>query len=67
MAAWKLAPALATGNTIVMKPAEQTPLTALYMAQLIKEVPAQEQRAILVSHILNKVWQYIEIWNEFKV
>ncbi|KAL0820991.1 hypothetical protein ABMA28_005640 [Loxostege sticticalis] len=37
MAAWKLGPALATGNTIIMKPAEQTPLTALYVAQLIKE------------------------------
>uniref|UniRef100_A0AAR2KKP2 aldehyde dehydrogenase (NAD(+)) n=1 Tax=Pygocentrus nattereri TaxID=42514 RepID=A0AAR2KKP2_PYGNA len=38
MQAWKLAPALATGNTIVMKVAEQTPLTALYVASLIKEV-----------------------------
>ncbi|CAL8355652.1 unnamed protein product [Arctogadus glacialis] len=38
MQAWKLAPALATGNTIVMKVAEQTPLTALYVANLIKEV-----------------------------
>jgi len=37
MQAWKLGPALASGNTIVMKPAEQTPLTALYVAQLIKE------------------------------
>ncbi|XP_023236254.1 aldehyde dehydrogenase, mitochondrial-like [Centruroides sculpturatus] len=38
MQAWKLGPALATGNTVVMKPAEQTPLTALYVAELIKEV-----------------------------
>ncbi|GBP84544.1 Aldehyde dehydrogenase, mitochondrial [Eumeta japonica] len=37
MMAWKLGPALATGNTIVLKPAEQTPLTALYVAQLCKE------------------------------
>ncbi|KAG5885893.1 hypothetical protein JTB14_019152 [Gonioctena quinquepunctata] len=37
MFAWKIGPALCAGNTIVMKPAEQTPLTALYMAQLIKE------------------------------
>src|SRR5579864_9103597 len=37
MAAWKLAPALATGNTIVMKPAEQTPLTALRIGELIVE------------------------------
>jgi aldehyde dehydrogenase (NAD+) len=37
MLAWKLAPALATGNTIVMKPAEQTPLTALRVGELIVE------------------------------
>ncbi|KAM8960567.1 aldehyde dehydrogenase 1A1 [Pelodytes ibericus] len=37
MFAWKIAPALCCGNTIVIKPAEQTPLTALYMGSLIKE------------------------------
>jgi aldehyde dehydrogenase (NAD+) len=37
MLAWKWAPALACGNTIVMKPAEQTPLTALWMAELARE------------------------------
>lgn len=37
MAAWKWGPALAAGCTIVMKPAEQTPLTCLRMAQLAKE------------------------------
>ncbi len=37
MAAWKLAPALATGNTVVLKPAETTPLTALLLGQLIEE------------------------------
>ncbi|KAJ4990937.1 aldehyde dehydrogenase [Stagonosporopsis vannaccii] len=37
MAAWKLGPALACGNTVVLKPAEQTPLGALYLATLIKE------------------------------
>lgn len=37
MMAWKIAPALATGNCVVLKPAEQTPLTALYVAQLTKE------------------------------
>jgi len=35
MAAWKLGPALACGNTVVLKPAEQTPLSALYLANLI--------------------------------
>jgi phenylacetaldehyde dehydrogenase len=37
MAAWKLSPALACGCTIVLKPAEQTPLSALYLGRLIQE------------------------------
>jgi aldehyde dehydrogenase (NAD+) len=37
MQAWKLAPALACGNTVVLKPAEQTPLTALRVGELIVE------------------------------
>ena len=37
MAAWKLAPALATGNTVVLKPAEQTPLTALKLAEIMQQ------------------------------
>ena len=37
MAAWKMGPALACGNTIVIKAAEQTPLSILYLANLIKE------------------------------
>jgi aldehyde dehydrogenase (NAD+) len=37
MAAWKLGPALACGNTVVLKPAEQTPLSALILAQLITQ------------------------------
>ncbi|HTZ23914.1 MAG TPA: aldehyde dehydrogenase family protein, partial [Streptosporangiaceae bacterium] len=37
MAAWKLGPALAVGCTVVLKPAEQTPLTALRLAELIAE------------------------------
>lgn len=37
MAAWKLGPALTCGNTVVLKPAEQTPLSILYVATLIKE------------------------------
>lgn len=37
MAAWKIAPALATGNTVVLKPAETTPLTALKLAELIHD------------------------------
>ncbi|MCH2231244.1 MAG: aldehyde dehydrogenase family protein [Crocinitomicaceae bacterium] len=37
MAAWKIAPALAAGNTVVLKPAETTPLTALKLAEIIKD------------------------------
>lgn len=37
MAVWKLGPALACGNTVVLKPAEQTPLSALYLASLISK------------------------------
>jgi len=37
MAAWKIAPALATGNTVVLKPAETTPLSAMKLAEIIQE------------------------------
>jgi phenylacetaldehyde dehydrogenase len=37
MAAWKLGPALASGCTVVLKPAEQTPLTALLLGELIQK------------------------------
>ena len=38
MAAWKLAPALAGGNTIVLKPSEHTPLTALKLAKIVADI-----------------------------
>ncbi|WP_131770460.1 aldehyde dehydrogenase family protein, partial [Candidatus Protofrankia californiensis] len=38
MATWKIAPALATGNTVVLKPAEQTPLTALLLGEIFCEL-----------------------------
>src|SRR5216110_2807140 len=61
MAAWKLAPALACGNTCVLKPAETTPLTALLLAKIVEEVDlppgvvnivtgAGETGAALVAH-----------------
>jgi len=61
MAAWKIAPALATGNTIVLKPAETTPLTALKLAEIIQEsglpegvvniiTGAGETGSLLVNH-----------------
>jgi betaine-aldehyde dehydrogenase len=42
MAAWKLAPALAAGNTCVLKPAEYTPLTAVRLAELLQEIGLPE-------------------------
>jgi acyl-CoA reductase-like NAD-dependent aldehyde dehydrogenase len=61
MAAWKIAPAVATGCTVVLKPAEQTPLTALRLGQLVLEagfpegviniIPGDgETGALLVDH-----------------
>jgi aldehyde dehydrogenase (NAD+) len=61
MAAWKLAPALAAGNTCVLKPAETTPLTALHLARIFQEAElppgvvniltgAGETGAALVNH-----------------
>ena len=38
MMAWKLAPALAGGNTVVFKPSEQTPLTALKLAKVMADI-----------------------------
>lgn len=42
MLAWKIAPAIATGNTVVLKPAEQTSLTALYFAELCQQANLPE-------------------------
>ncbi|MCC7441708.1 MAG: aldehyde dehydrogenase family protein [Bdellovibrionales bacterium] len=42
MAAWKIAPALATGNTVVLKPAETTPLTALMLAEICQQAELPE-------------------------
>ena len=38
MAAWKLAPAIAAGNCVVLKPAEQTPISILVLAELIADL-----------------------------
>lgn len=68
MAAWKLGPALACGNTVVLKPAEQTPISILYFASLIPKAGfppgvvnvingyGREAGAALVSHpAVNKI------------
>ncbi|QQK75772.1 aldehyde dehydrogenase family protein [Salicibibacter cibarius] len=49
MAAWKIAPALATGCTVVLKPAEQTPLSALYLGKLIQEAGVPDGVVNIVS------------------
>jgi phenylacetaldehyde dehydrogenase len=49
MAAWKLGPALATGCTVVLKPAEQTPLSALRLAELIAEAGVPDGVVNVVS------------------
>lgn len=59
MQAWKLGPALATGNTVVMKVAEQTPLTALYVASLIKEVLCSLALMLNTSHEFpTQIWRH---------
>lgn len=68
MAAWKLGSALACGNTVVFKAAEQTPLSILYLASLIKEAGftpgvvnvlngyGKEADAAIASHMdINKI------------
>lgn len=62
MAVWKLAPALATGNCVILKPAEQTPLSVIYLTRLVAEAgfppgvfnvlpgPGPETGAPLVEH-----------------
>lgn len=52
MQAWKLAPAISLGNTVVMKLAEQTPLTGLYIASLFKEVSCLNENS-LYNHKTN--------------
>ncbi len=56
MLSWKLGPALACGNTVVVKPAEQTPLTALYCAALIKEVSLLLSKPISDKHVIKTLF-----------
>ena len=42
MLAWKVAPAIAAGNSVILKPAEQTSLTALYFAEICKRIKLPE-------------------------
>lgn len=49
MLAWKVAPAIACGNAVVLKSAEQTPLSALYFGKLVQEAKAPEGLINIVS------------------
>jgi aldehyde dehydrogenase (NAD+) len=51
MLAWKVAPALACGNTIVLKSAEQTPLSALYFGKLVQEAGIPRGVVNIVSRL----------------
>ncbi|KZT68472.1 aldehyde dehydrogenase [Daedalea quercina L-15889] len=59
MLCWKLAPALATGNAVVLKPSELTPLTALFVATLIKEAGYPDGVVNIVNGYGNVVGQTI--------
>jgi 1-pyrroline dehydrogenase len=50
MAAWKVAPALAAGNTVVLKPSEMTPLTTLRMAELIADILPEGVFNVVCGH-----------------
>ena len=50
MAIWKIGPALAAGNTIVLKPAETTPLTTLKLAELAAEIFPQGVLNVITGH-----------------
>ena len=58
MLAWKIAPALAAGNTVVLKPAETTPLTALVLAQICQQADLPPG----VVNVLPGCWSNTPMW-----
>lgn len=60
MYAWKIGPALACGNTVVLKTAEQTPLSALYVTKLLYEV-VHEPSHSFCSFLLKWVTFYSDV------
>jgi len=67
MAAWKLGPALATGCTVVLKPAEQTPLSALRLGELIMEAGFPEGVVNIVpgyGETAGQRWPLIPTWTK---
>ena len=66
MFAWKVGPALACGNTIVLKTAEQTPLSALYVAKLLHEVGAFIlSLPFLMVLLSNLVWACMILYDTY--
>jgi phenylacetaldehyde dehydrogenase len=67
MAAWKVAPALAAGCTVILKPAEQTPLTALRLAELALEagIPAGVFNVITGFGEAVRHWSRIPAWTRW--
>jgi len=65
IACWKLGPALACGNTVVLKPSEYTPLSVLYLADLIKEAgfpPGKCHTTMLLqtAHMFDRCGQHCQ-------
>ncbi|CBI32133.3 unnamed protein product, partial [Vitis vinifera] len=56
MYAWKIGPALACGNTVVLKTAEQTPLSALYVSKLFHEAGLAPGALNVVSGFWSHCW-----------
>ena len=66
MLAWKIGPALSMGNVVVMKPAEQTPLTALYVCELIKQEIIVRNKVLYIN-CHNIILIYCEYIHEYGV
>jgi phenylacetaldehyde dehydrogenase len=69
MAAWKLGPALATGCTVVLKPAEQTPLSALRLGELIQEAGFPDGVVNIVPGLARRPalrWPLIRTWTRLR-
>ncbi|MEO8353713.1 MAG: aldehyde dehydrogenase family protein, partial [Chthoniobacteraceae bacterium] len=60
MAAWKIAPALACGNTVVLKPAETTSITALHLAQILQEAELPPGVVNIVTGASETGWALVE-------
>lgn len=65
MAAWKIAPALATGNSVILKPSEKSPLTAIRLAALATEAGIPDGVFNVLpgfGHTVGKAWPCTWTW-----